>query len=822
MIRYSVRVLRRNPMFTGVVLLTLAISIGANATVFSVVNSVLWNPLAYPKPEELVALRQAAPGAAGLANVSDGLLLSPSMYFTYAEQNRSFQSMGVWVPVTANITGLAEPEQVRAIAVSDGVLQALRVPPLAGRALSSADQVPGGRPTVMLSYGYWQQRFGGESSAIGRDITVDVVDAQPRRIIGIMPKGFRVLDTDFDLLVPIALDRSRAVLPGFGFQGIARLKPGVTIEQANADLARLIPVWMNSWPTPGANPRIYETWKITPALRPLKDEIVGDVRSFLWVVMGTILIVMLIACANVANLVLVHIESRQRELSIRAALGAGKRRIVAGLLIESLILSLAGGLLGIVLADQALRLLVAIGPSNLPRLSEIALDARAIFFTLGVSIFSGLLFGIVPALKYAGPRIVAALRSAGRTVSANRERRRASNLLVITQVAMALVLLVSAGLMIRTFQALRTVEPGFTDARQTMRITVPATITNPDAITRMQNEIVNKLDSIPGVRSAAFASSVPMEGVEFNWDGIRAEGQPETPGQIPPLRMFKYVSPGFFQTIGANLVAGRDLSWIDMYGHRPVALVSENLARELWGSPSTAVGKRFRYIADSPWREVIGVVQDIRENGVQAPAPAVVYWPTMTIDQFGPGPLTAMRAVTFAVRSDRTGTEGFLNEIRRAVWSVDSNLPIAASRSMEEIYSRFLGRTSFTLVMLGIAGAMALVLGIIGIYGVIAYAVSQRRREIGIRLALGAQPVQVRRMFLRHGITLAGIGLAAGIASALPLARLMSSVLFGVKPADPTTFVAMALVLALAAALASYIPARRASAVDPVETLASE
>jgi predicted permease len=821
-IRYALRMLRHNPMFTSVALLTLAIGIGANTAVFSVVNSVLLNPLHYPKSEQLVALRQAAPGAAGLTNVSDGLLLSPSMYFTYAEQNRSFQSMGVWVPMTATITGLTEPEQVRGIAVSDGVLQALGVAPAAGRGLSTADQIPGGRPTVMLSYGYWQQRFGGERSTIGRNI---IVDALPREIIGVMPQGFRMLDRDLDLVVPLALDRRRAVLPGFGFQGIARLKQGVTIEQANADLARLVPVWMNSWPTPGGNPKVYESWRITPALRPLKEEVVGDVRSILWVVMGTIGVVMLIACANVANLVLVHIDARQKELSIRAALGAGKARIARSLLLESVILSVMGGALGIVFADQGLRVLAIVGQTNLPRMNEIVLDSRALAFTVAISILCGLLFGLIPALRYAGPRVSAALRSAGRHASANRERRRASNLLVVAQVSMALVLLVSAGLMIRTFRALRTVDPGFTDARslQTMRTSIPTTIASPDAITRMQNQVVEKLDAIPGVQSAAFASSVPMEGVEFNWDAIRAEGQPDLPaGEIPPLRMFKYVSPGFFGTIGSKLIAGRDLSWTDMYGHRSVALVSENLARELWGSPSAAVGKRFRYIVSSPLREVIGVVEDVRENGVQSPPPAIVYWPTMTTDLFGPGPLNALPSVTFTIRSNRAGTESFLNEVRQAVWSVDSNLPIAASRTMEEIYNRRLARTSFTLVMLGIAGGMALVLGIIGIYGVIAYTVSQRRREIGIRLALGAQPIQVRRMFVRHGMKLAGFGLAIGLGIAAVLTRLMSSVLFGVHPTDPITFLTMAIVLAVAAILASYLPALRASRVDPVETLAAE
>jgi predicted permease len=819
-LRYAARMLHHNPMFTAAALLTLAIGIGANTAVFSVVNSVLLKPLAYPKSEELVAVRQVAPGAPGLANVSDGLLLSPSMYFTYSEQNRSFQSMGVWVTGTANVTGLAEPEQVRVIAVSDGVLQTLSVPPAAGRWLSAADQVPGGPRTLMLSYGYWQRRFGGERAAIGRDL---MIDSRPSQIVGVMPPGFKIVDTDFDLIAPFALDRSKAVLPGFGLEAIARLKSGATIEQANADITRLIPVWMNSWamPVAGVNGKIYETWKIAPDLRPLKQEVVGSIGSMLWVVMGTIGIVMLIACANVANLVLVRAEARQKELSIRAALGAGRARIARGILVESVLLALMGGAIGVALADQGLRLLSAIGPASLPRLGEITLDARALGFTLAISLFSGALFGLIPALKYTGTQVSVSLRGMGRTSSASPERHRASNLLVVAQVAMALVLLVSAGLMIRTFQALRTVDPGFADPAhlQTMRISIPTSLGSPERITRMQNEIVDKLTAIPGVASAAFASSMPMEGFEPNWDAIRPEGQTYPQDQIPPLRWFKYVSPGFFRTAGMKLIAGRDLTWIDVYGRRPVALVSDNLARELWGAPSAAIGKRFLYLPGAPPRGVIGVIQDVRENGVQSPAPAIVYWPVL-VDAFGPGPPYV--AATFIVRSDRTGTESFLDQIRQAVRSVNANLPVTTPRSMLEIYGQSLTRTSFILVMLAIAGSMALVLGIVGIYGVISYAASQRRREIGIRLALGAQPAELRRMFVRHGMALAGIGLAIGIGVAAALTRLMASQLFGVNPMDPTTFAVMAIVLALAAILASYLPARRASVVDPIETLGAE
>jgi predicted permease len=831
-LRYALRLLGRSPMFTTAALLTLAIGIGANAAVFSVVNSVLLRPLRYPKAEQLVALHQDAPGAAGLANSADGLNLSPSMYYTYAEHNRTFQALGVWTQGTANVTGLVEPEQVRTVSVSDGVLQGLDVPPVAGRWLLAADQIPqasesfgflGRSSAVMLSYGFWQRHFGGDRSIIGRNL---MVDSRPRQIVGVMPKGFRIVKAEPDLILPLAFDRGRVILAGFGFLGIGRLKPGVALAQANADLARLLPVWMDTWSNgPGSNGRWYENWKIRPTLRPLKQQVVGNVGDVLWVVMGTIGLVLLIACANVTNLLLVRAEARQRELALRAALGAGITRIVRSLLVESVMLGLMGGVLGVGVAYAGLRLLVAIGPASLPRLNEISMDTRTFGFTLALSVLSGLFLGLVPALRYAGPRISAALQSAGRTASVSRERHRTRNVLVVAQVALALVLLVSAGLMIRTAQALRTVEPGFTGPEhlQTVGIAIPASlIPGPELVTRTQNDLADKLRAIPGVTSVGFALEAPMETRAANWDNVFAEGK-EYPGDVAPLRRFENVSPGFFHSTGARLVAGREFTWTDIYGLRPMVLLSENLAREFWGTPSAAVGKRIRQYPNMPWHEVIGVVQDVRQNGIQEKAPEIVYWPALMRNYFVPnGGLFVTRAVTFVIRSDRAGTESFLTQVRQAVWSVNASLPLASVRTMQDIYDESLATTSFTLVMLGIAGAMALMLGLIGIYGVISYAVSQRSREIGIRVALGAEPGALRRLFVRHGLALAGSGAAIGLAAAAGLTQLMKSVLFGISPVDPLTYTAVPLVLVAATVLASYLPARRAAAVDPVETLRAE
>ena len=821
-LKFVLRRLRKSPGFTVTVLLTLAIGIGANTAVFSVLNSVILKPLPYPEPDRLVSLNLDAPGAEGLASFESGLRLSGSMYFTFSEHNRTFQSLGVWRPGTSNVTGFAQPEEVHAVNMTDGVLETLGVPPLIGRWLSAADYDPKNANNIMLSYGYWERRFGGDRSVIGRSL---MVDSRQRTIIGVMPRGYRLVDQEFDILTPMGLDPHNEPLAGFAYQGIGRLKPGVTIARSDADVARLIPVWMDSWTNgPGTNPHWYKVWRIAPAFRPLKQEVVGDVSKLLWVVMGTIGVVMLIACTNVANLLLVRAESRQQELAIRAALGAGRARIVRELLVESLALGLIGGLFAIVVAHEGLRLLVAIGPADLPRLTEISLDARSLIFTLLLSVFSGLFFGAIPALKYAGARVRNVFSGAARTASAGRDRQRARKTLVVAQVAMALVLLVSAVLMIRTFWRLRNVDPGFSDAPhlQTLRISVPDSLVSDQvAVTHLQNAIADKLGAIPGVTSVGFTEAVPMEGIDPMWDEIRFEDKSDNHDH-PPLRLFNYVSPNYFHTMGTRIVAGRDFTWTDVYGLRPGIILSEGFARSLWGSPAAAIGKRGRQFTGMPWQEIVGVVQDVHHNGVSADPPAIVYWPAMIANPYMKNTIHAPRSVTMAIRTSRAGTESFLAELQQAVGSVNASLPLASVRTMQEIYSKSMARTSFTLVMLAIAGSMALLLGIIGIYGVISYAVSQRTREIGIRLALGAQKSGLKWMFVRSALVLTGIGVVIGVCAAAGLMQLMKSLLFGISPLDPFTYIAIPLVLVASAALASYLPARRAASVDPVEALRAE
>ena len=544
----------------------------------------------------------------------------------------------------------------------------------------------------------------------------------------------------------------------------------------------------------------------------------------LWVLMGTIGLVLLIACANVANLLLVRAEGRQQELAIRAALGAGWGRIAREMLVESLILGIMGGVLGLGLAYTAVRILVAKGPTTLPPLTEIGIDPVVLGFTLGVSLFAGLLFGIIPVLKCAGPHLATALRAGGRSLSWSRERHRARNTLVVVQVALALVLLIGSGLMIRTFQALRNVQPGFThpEELQLLRVWISeGQVKEPEQAMRMQNAMLDKLAAIPGVTSVALAGDAPLEGFSNN-DVLFAEDKTYAPGQIPPVRRIRAVTPGFFKTTGTPLVAGRDFTWTDLYEKRHVAMVSENLAREMWDDPSAALGNRIREGTADPWLEIVGVVGDVYDDGAQKKPPSFAYWPAMRDSVYGPQGVSVMRFAVFVVRTKRAATDGFLTEARQAIWSVDSNLPVFAVRTLQDLYNQSMARTSFTLVLLAITGAMVLTLGIVGIYGVIAYAVTQRTREIGIRMALGAQSTGLRQLFVRQGLLLAGIGAVIGLGAAAGLTRLMSSLLFGVTALDPLTYAGVAAILIAAAALASYLPARRATRVDPLDALRAE
>lgn len=812
-VRYAVRRLRHNPGFTVVCVFTLAVAIGANSAIFSVLNGILLKPLPYPNPDELVDLNHTAPGV----NFPD-VRPAPFLYFTYREQGRSFQSIGLYTPDAHNVTGLAEPEHVQCLNVTAEILPMLGVKPELGRWFSKKDVVPGSPLTMILTQGWWQKRFGGDHSVIGRHIVVDGFSIQ---VIGVMPAHFRFLDQNPAFLLPLQLDRNKAVLGEFSFPGIARLKSGVTMQQASADIARMIPIALHSFPpAPGTTVKIFEETLLAPKLRYLKQLLIGDIAKTLWVLMGTLGFVLLIACANVANLLLVRAEGRQHELAIRSALGASWSSIARELLIESLLLGLLGGTLGLGFAYAAIRLLVAMAPVSLPRLNEISIDPAVVLFTFITALMTGVVFGIIPVVRYADPGIASALRGGGRTSSQTRRQYRTNSALVVVQVALALVLLVGSGLMIRTFQMLRRVDPGF-DPKDalTMNINIPGALAkDPDAAVRLEQGILEKISAIPGVTSAGITTSIPMEERHGSY---QVYARDKNYRSVPPLRPLKFISPGLLAAMRNHLVAGREFTWTETYGRRPVAMLSENLARELWGDPQLAIGKQINTSPKDAWREVVGVVNDVRDDGVHVKAPQMAYYPLLLKD-FEGVPILAVRSVSYVVRSKRAGSRGLLADVQRAVWAANATIPLANVRTLEEIYNKSLARTSFTLVMLAIAGAMALLIGLVGIYGVISYSVSQRYREIGIRVALGARRQELARLFVAHGVVLALIGVGCGLTGAVALTRFLASLLFGVTPFDPLTYAVVALGLLLSSIAASYLPTARAMRVDPIDALRAE
>jgi predicted permease len=785
-------------MFTAVAVITLALGIGANTAMFGVTYGVLLKPLPYPEPDSLVS---------AWSNTS----ISPELYRAYKEEAEAFKHFGAWSNATVTVTGIGEPEQIDVVQVTAGTLDALGIQPAIGRWFSDADDSLSSEETVILTHGYWLSRLGGDAAAVGRRIQID---ARPRLIVGVMPGTFRFPTSDGLLILPERFDYSQR---DWSYQGIGRLKDGVTLEQARADLTRILSAWE-------AEGRIRSGNRNPPRIDPLILQVVGNLDSTLPVLMGTVGLVLLIACGNVANLLLVWAEGRQQDFATRAALGAGWTRIAREIVLDSLLLGIFGGMLGLALAYGALKLLVASQPP-LPRLGDIGMVPLVAGFSLAVSLLAGGLFGLPPAWRYARVRVAGTLRAGGRALTHSRERLLGRNALVVVQVALGLVLLVASGLMIRTFATLRNLDPGFTNPGQVQLFSVSLPedqVPEPERVMRIQNEMLDRLAAIPGVRSVAFGDSVPIGGRNPG-DFISAETKANLPNEEVPLRRYRFITPGYLGTLGTPLLAGRDFTWPDVYNRHHVVLVSENMAREYWGSAANAVGRRIRpgRTGSGPWREVIGVVGDVYHRGLYEPAPGMVYWPAM-VNEFRPAETRVSRRGTFVVRTDRAATESFLSEARQAIWSVRRDLPVFEIRTLRELYEKSMGPTRFALTMFAIAGATALGLGIVGIYGVIAYAVAQRRRELGIRMALGAQPAAVKRMFLTRGFVVSVVGIAIGLALAAVTSRLMSSMLFGVEPVDTATFAIAAAVMALAALVASYIPARRAAAVDPIEALRLE
>ncbi len=819
--RHASRRLLRSPLFSLVAVLTLAIGIGANTAIFSLVNGILLKPLPFDEPDELVGVWHSAPGL-GFDDVNQ----SPALHFTYLDEGSFFSEIGMWDNSSASVTGLDEPEEVPTMRVTEGTFKALRLQPILGRGFTPEDDSPGTPLTVVLSYDYWQTRFAGAPDVLGKTLNVD---SRPREIIGVMGADTRFLHYDPAFYVPFRFDRSQIAVGNFSYQALARLAPGVTLEQANADVARMLPMSVDKFPG-GITHDILEQAQFGPNIRPLKTDVVGDVGEVLWVLLGTVGMILLIACANVSNLFLVRAESREKEMAVRTAMGAGRSRIAREFLTESILLGGLGGVGGIALAYGGLRLLRALGPSELPRLAEVSLDWQVLLFTLVLSVFSGAFFGMFPVLKYRRAALTSALKEGGRGGSAGREKHRARNALVVAQIALALLLLVGSGLMVRSFQALRNVDPGFRNAEEVLlvRLSIPsAQVEDAVEVAQTHRLLTERLSQIPGVTSVGSATSVTMDGWDSN-DPVFVEEFPVPEGQIPDIHRFKWVTDGYFETMQIPVLAGRALEWRDGFDLNKVVVVTENFAREFWDSPAAALGKRIGTgLAGANWYEIVGVSGNVRDNGLDQPPTSVVYWPAMLRNLWAemPGEADAVvtqRSMNYAIRSARAGSPDFFSQVRAAIWEVNPNLPLAGVRGLDELLDRSMARTSFSLIMLGIAAGVALILGTIGIYGVISYIVSQRTRELGVRLALGANAADVRKMVLKQGLILCLFGVLFGLGAAIGLTRMMEALLYGVNPVDPVTFGAVSVSLTLVALVASYVPAARAAGIDPVEAIRYE
>jgi predicted permease len=809
-VRHGVRALRHAPVFASVAILTLALGIGATTAIFSVVNAVLIKPLPYRDSDTLVRIAHSI-GGIEQRYFADGIFL------TYAENTRTFQDVGVWTPgETAAVTGRGEPEEVRVLKASRSLLTTLDVRPQIGRWFSTEEDAPGAPDVVILTSGYWQARLGRNPGVLERVLTIN---GRPHQVIGVMPPDFRFdSENEFEIVLPLKIDRA-APTTSFRLLGVARLKPDVTLDEARADAVRVLNIWFE---ISKMRPEVRARWR--PAMVSLKQDIVGDIASTLWALLGAIGIVLLMACANVANLLLMRGTARREELALRSVLGATWTRIASQLLVESLVLALLGAASGVSLAYLGLRGLKVLAPANVPRISEVSIDLTVLSFAVSIAVASGMLFALMPVVKYARPQVTDAL-GASRTGTMTRDRQRSQQTLVAAQLALALVLLVGAGLMSRSFEALRRVVPGFTRPEhvQTFTVSIPVSaVPDPVTVTRMQQDIVDRAASIPGVAAVAFTTRLPM-GNGRSSSGMMVEGGEAQPArnQAPPNRQVKIVSPGSFRTLGTPLLMGRDFEWTDVHNLRDVTIVSENLARELFGSADAALGRRIRelYYRNARWKEIVGVAGDVHDDGVDRPAPATVYWPVHPDEHILGMEGYQARRLSFVVRSERAQTAALLDQLRTAVHAVSATLPLAEVRTLDEVYRRSMARTSLTLVMLATAATMAVLLAISGIYGVTAYAVSQRRREVGIRQALGAQATEIRWLFLRRSLTLVIVGTIVGLSISVGVTRLIQSLLFGTSPVDPIAFAATSLLLAVTAMLASYVPIRHALASAPLTML---
>jgi putative ABC transport system permease protein len=807
-LRYATRILAKSPGFTAVAVITLALGIGANTAIFTVANALLLRPLPYSNPDRLVlisALKTAAP--------RDILPFSFPRFTLISEKNRSFSDVAAFTNETFNLTGLGQPEQLPAARVCWNFFEVLGVRPALGRPFLLEEGQPGGKPVCLISHALWTRRFGARRDAIGRSITLD---SSPYTIIGVLPRDFDFvpLGDGVDVWVPkvfeLNLATTEQIRAGAGYlRAVGRLRPELTVSQAQAEMGVLNRQYQRE------NQRLADA-DPSESIRAadLQEQTVANVRPALLILCAAVGLVLLIACANVAGLLLSRALGRRKEIAIRAALGARRGRLIGQLLTESTLLALGAGMLGTLLSGLGARALIALGQDNLPRAGEIRFDWRVLAFTAGLSLLTGVLFGLLPAVQLSRTDLNSVLRSEGRGSTGTRMRNLMRSALVMAQVALSMILLVGAGLLIRSFVQLRSVRPGF-DPRNvlTMRIALPpARYPNGPRMSAFFDQVVQQVSAMPGVRSAAVASALPVNPTRFS--PVLVEGQPEVPLGARPLLAIQMVSPRYFETLRIAFRQGRVFSASDNDGAPLVAVVNETMVRRFWpnGNP---VGKHLllgRMTKSTQVVTVVGVAADVNNLSLSAAPNAEVYLP------FPQRPWASMNLLVRTAGDPRN----WAGTARAAVAAVDRDQPVTDVNTMEDVLASSTAQQRFSVYLLGVFSMTALVLAAVGLYGTITYSVAERTQEMGIRIAMGAETGDILRMVVGQGLSIAVAGLAIGTVTALAATRLIAGLLFEVSSTDPFSFVASALLFIAIAALASYLPARRATRVAPTDALRHE
>ncbi len=808
-VRYALRGLLRYPAFTTVAVITLALGIGATTAVFTLVDGVLIRPLPFPRPDRLLAIEHQ--GRDG----QDQLPISSGLYVTYREQAASLEAIAMYQATVVNLVGEGEPERIPAEAVTPSFFQVLGVQPVLGRTFTEEEGAPDGEQVVVLSDGLWRRNFGADPSVVGRTLDMNGVS---RKVVGVMPPDFGHPNRDAQVWLPLVVDQAQVSYGGFGAGGIARLSSGSSLEGAATELQGLVDRLSEFAPADEA--AFLKQVNLKAVVHPLKEAVVGDVGRTLWILLGTVGFVLLIACANVANLLLVRAEGRQRELALRVAVGAGRAHVLRAFMGESLLLAAAGGALGVAVAALAVRVSLGLVPTDIPRIAEVGVDLRVLGFSALVSLGCAVFFGFFPLVRYGTGNLANQLREGGsRGGTTGRERHRLRNTLVVVQVAIALVLLVGSGLMFRSFVALRAVDPGFRPVGVlTARLSVP-TAEIPGAAETADFFLLlrERLAAQQGVEAAGLVGRVPLSG-GVSFMTIEVEDQPRAEGELPVFAFQASAGPGYFETMGIPLLEGRTFRREDGAAGTHAVVVGKAFAQHWWPDQS-AVGRRLRsFFPDEDWWEIVGVVGDVHLQSLEDQPGEMVYFPPTFGAAANP---FVNRTLDVVVRTSGDPLQ-FVAVLRREVRDLNPRIPLANPRTMQDVFEGATARTSFTMALLGSASGIALILGLVGIYGVISYLVSQRTREIGVRMALGASAPSVRAMVVRQGLTLAGAGVAVGLVAAGLLSSLMSTLLYGISATDPVTYGAVALALVAVATLASWLPARRAAGVDPSRALRAE